>query len=131
MSESKHKHLDYIQAVITRMAQNSFAIKGWTVTLTIAVLAIDKAQPGKQFALLAYLPIVAFWILDGYYLNQERLFRHLFNDVRAKEEANIDFSMNTKPFWEKENWLLTIFSKTLLTFYLPVVAITLVIMHCV
>ena len=31
--ENKRAHLEMIQAVITRMAGNSFLIKGWSVTL--------------------------------------------------------------------------------------------------
>lgn len=126
----KQKHLDYIQAVISRMASNSFTIKGWTVTLTLAVLAVDATQSGKSFGVLAFLPIFSFWILDAYYLNQERLFRHLYKSVRTKEESAIDYSMSTEEFKAEENWLFTMYSKTLLPFYLPVIAMTLIVMFC-
>gem|GEM_PF-6654994 len=33
MDENKRKHLDLIQAIITRLSNNSFLIKGWCITL--------------------------------------------------------------------------------------------------
>ena len=32
MKETKSKHIDLVQSIITRMAQNSFVIKGWMIT---------------------------------------------------------------------------------------------------
>ena len=40
MMEVKLKHLEMIQAVITRMAKNSFLLKGWSITLTAAIFAL-------------------------------------------------------------------------------------------
>ena len=36
--EKKIKHLEMIQAVIVRMGNNSFLLKGWSVTLISAYL---------------------------------------------------------------------------------------------
>ena len=38
--EEIHKEIDLIQACITRMAQNSFMVKGWFVSLYAVVLAL-------------------------------------------------------------------------------------------
>ena len=35
-----HKEIDLIQSCITRMAQNSFMVKGWFVSLYAVVLAL-------------------------------------------------------------------------------------------
>lgn len=40
MDDNKVKHLEMIQAVINRMAQNSFLLKGWSVVLTAAIFAL-------------------------------------------------------------------------------------------
>ena len=37
-----HKEIDLIQDCIKRMANNSFLIKGWTVSLIAVVLALAK-----------------------------------------------------------------------------------------
>ena len=38
--EELHKEIDLVQGCINRMAQNSFHIKGWTVTIFAVVLAL-------------------------------------------------------------------------------------------
>ena len=71
--ESKLKHLDLIQGVINRMANNSFLLKGWSVTLISALFALAAKDSNSLFIYLAYFPCVAFWSLDGYFLWQERM----------------------------------------------------------
>ena len=96
--ESKVAHLQMIQAVITRMANNSFVIKGWSVTLVTALLALTAAANGNVlYVYLACFPNFMFWALDAYFLRQERLFRKLYDHVRTSGE-DVDFSMNTEPF---------------------------------
>ena len=87
-----------IQAVITRMAGNSFLIKGWSVTLVAALFALAAVNTNQVFVYLAYFPGFMFWALDAYFLRQERLFRKLYDRVREEGEDHIDFSMNTQPF---------------------------------
>jgi len=81
MSEEKIKHLEFIQNVITRMNTNSFQIKGWTVVIVSAILAIYASTKNYYFVLSAIFPTVIFWFLDTYYLTQERKFRGLYDDV--------------------------------------------------
>src|SRR5947208_1973405 len=96
---NKIKHLEMIQAVINRMANNSFLLKGWCVTLVAALVALAQKDTRVAFILIAYVPVLVFWILDAYYLWQERLFRKLYDHVRGiNDESQIDFSMNTSPF---------------------------------
>ena len=52
MSEDKLKHLEFIQNVITRMNTNSFQIKGWTVTIVSAVLAIYASTKNYYYWLI-------------------------------------------------------------------------------
>jgi len=120
--ENASKHLEFIQGAITRMANNSFLLKGWTVTLVAALFALAAQNENDNFVFLAFFPIIAFWILDAYYLRQEKLFRKLYDDIRIKEESAIQiegpFSMNTNPFDRKvQSWIGTMFSKTLVIFY--------------
>ena len=91
------KHLELIQKVITRMANNSFLLKGWSVTILSAILAIAASKDGlRQIVWIGFLPAVMFWLLDGYFLRQERLYRKLWDRIRAgNQEAETDFSMDT------------------------------------
>ena len=98
--ETKIAHLQMIQAVITRMAGNSFMIKGWSVTLVAALFALAATNTNGLFVYLAYFPAFMFWALDAYFLRQERLFRKLYDHVRGSEGGAVDFSMSTQPFDE-------------------------------
>lgn len=113
----KIKHLEMIQAVINRMASNSFLIKGWCVTLVAGIMALASKDANKRFLIVAYYPVLMFWILDGYFLHQERLFRKLYDNVRGVN-GNSDFSMDTSSFKNEVTWAAAFFSKTLLLFYL-------------
>ena len=81
MNEEKLKHLEFIQNIITRMNSNSFQIKGWTVTIVSALLAIYVSSKNNYLIIVGFFPIMMFWFLDAYYLSQERKFRGLYNDV--------------------------------------------------
>ena len=86
MSEKQIKHLEFIQNVITRMNANSFQIKGWTIAIVAALLAIFASTKNEYFVLVSLFPIIVFWFLDSYYLMQERKFRGLYNDVTGVSE---------------------------------------------
>ena len=83
MSSETIKHLEFIQGAINRMAANSFQMKGWAITIFSALLALFAASGGAQaiYLFVAVVPTILFWCLDTYYLQQERKFRGVYNDV--------------------------------------------------
>lgn len=116
--ENKRAHLEMIQAIINRMSVNSFLLKGWSVVLVSALFALAAGDSQALFVYLAYFPAVAFWILDGYFLWQERLFRRLYDRVRAMAESDVDFSMDTSGVrGDDGGWFAVVFSKTLVIFH--------------
>jgi hypothetical protein len=124
MNEKKHKHLDYIQAIINRMAANSFLIKGWTITLVSAIIALSNKESKQLLAYTSLLPIIIFWLLDSYFLFQERLYRAVYNDVRVKNENDIDFDLNAiKYIGENRTWFKSFISQTLLIFYFTLIVL--------
>lgn len=116
---NKHKHLEFIQASINRMSGNLFLLKGWSITLIAALFALAAKDTNKAYILIAYFPLFIFWTLDGYFLSQERRFRALYEHVRKLDEADIDFSMDTRPFRgnERTTWLYAVTSRTLVVYY--------------
>ena len=72
------KYLDHIQAVITRHNSNSFMIKGWTITICAAIFALAETWKEPILALVALVPITVLWILDSFYLANERCFLSLY-----------------------------------------------------
>lgn len=126
----KIKHLEMLQSIINRMANNSFLLKGWSVSLVTALFAIFAAKDFKiYFIFLIYFPSLFFWLLDGYFLQQERLYRKLYDRVRQQDESGIDFSMSTAIVSNQvKSWLSTCFSKTLLIFHGAIVVTIIIVM---
>ena len=130
--EKKISHLNMIQSIITRMGNNSFALKGWAVGIMIAVYAV-AGNSNVKAVIVTLMPLIVFWFIDTYYLMLERKFRCLYDDVRIKDEKDIDFSMNPNDVKinldevKKYGFFSIFFSKSVLPFYLVCIATTLVI----
>lgn len=121
------KHLEFTQGVINRMGQNSFLIKGWAVTLVSALFALAAKDADQKFVIVAYFPAIVFWILDGYYLYQERLFRKVYDHVR--QQQTVDYSLSTKNFDNGiSDWASAALSKTLILFYGIIILTLLIVM---
>ena len=121
--------LEMIQSVITRMANNSFLLKGWAVTLVSAMFVLSAKESDKWFFLIAYVPILLFWALDSYYLQTERKYRMFYKKAANAPESDIDFTM---PLLEssredKTNYFQSLFSKTEIGFYLPLALLTAIV----
>ena len=113
----KLEHLKMIQAIIARMAQNSFLLKGWAVTLLAGLFALAAADSNPAIVLVAFVPIIGFWFLDTFYLRQERLFRALYDQVRTGNDSS-DYSMDTSQVAGNiASWSKIGFSITIGTFY--------------
>lgn len=119
-----------IQAVISRMAGNSFQLRGWTVALVGALLAVSASETQVRFAVLALLPAIAFWVLDAYYLRQEHLFRNLYDRIRTAPDVELSadpYSMSTKNV-EQVSWLEIVRRPVILGLHLPaLIAVIIVI----
>ena len=123
MSDIKVKHLEFIQSVITRMNQNSFQIKGWMITIVSALLALFASSCNVIYIFIAIVPVIIFWFLDAYYLQQERKFRGVYNDVaevtdqtERKEIKNFEMPIH-KYQCGKYYYINALFSKTILPLY--------------
>lgn len=112
------KHLEMIQGVINRMASNSFDLKRWSVLLLSGALLFLARSGDTDFIWIALVPLLAFWFLDGYFLNQERLFRQLYDKVRLGSAAPTDFAMATSASGAGIGpWCRATVSRTLLLFH--------------
>jgi hypothetical protein len=120
-----HKHMDYVQAVIARLANNSFVMKGWALTLSSALLGFAASRGQAMLAIAAVVPAVAFWVLDTYYLRQERAFRAMFDDVSAKKV--IDFEIKPAPYAKQQSWWRAGKSLSLSAFYGSIIVVSLAV----
>ena len=135
--EDFHKEIDLIQSCINRMANNSFLIKGWAISIIAIVLTVvDKNVSLPFLCIITLLPLISFWYLDAFFLYTERLYRKIYEWViveRPKENSDFMFDLNPHrfiPLRDTNDKKITIwsvmFSKTLIPFYgIPVLLVVL------
>lgn len=85
------KPLEFMQAIIARLAGNSFQMKTWNVALATAAIGFAAAKDGRPAAAMyALVPALVFWILDAYYLALEFRYRELYKGVIKSTSPSYD-----------------------------------------
>ncbi|EJB65743.1 hypothetical protein HPHPH45_1398 [Helicobacter pylori Hp H-45] len=80
------EELKILQGVINRMAQNSLECKKWTLALVVGVLSLKIEAISNSYGLCVLRVLLAcFYLLDVYYLTQERLFREQYKWLIKKQ----------------------------------------------
>ena len=126
MSEHKVKLLEMIQAIIERMGNNSFVIKGWSFTSIGALFAFWFSNTSMWYILLLnFCVTILFWFHDAYYLSLERQFRRLYDEVRLSD-IETDFRMTPKQ--EEGDFLIALFRPILKYTYGLIVIATLILL---
>ena len=120
----KHVHLQMIQGTISRLAHQSANIKRWYMVAWAALIAFalsgSQQVAGQPEWLLTILPLglgLSAWLVDGFYLWQERRFRSLYDFARVEDTTK--FSMELRPMNGRDTPHRSMFSWSLLLFYLP------------
>lgn len=90
--DGKKEYLQMLQEPICRMSTISAVFKGFAATIVAGISAISYTSTNVWILALSFLPILAFALLDIYYLKMEKKFRFLYDQVRL-DKHNIDFSM--------------------------------------
>ncbi|MGW2117630.1 hypothetical protein [Streptomyces zhihengii] len=117
ISQDAIKHLEFIQAAITRFNSTSFLIKGWAMTLTAGVIGLAASQKDMRICAAGIIPVICFWLLDSYYLRHERMYRRLYDEVRRQNSPVERFSMNVEPYKNNVDLTSAALSSLLLLFY--------------
>jgi len=117
-----HKEIDLIQSCISRMAQNSFLIKGWALTVVTVVLALmEKNIDPIYLCLVLFIPLIAFWYLDAFFLQTEKMYRKMYEwviEVRPKNDLSLLYDLNPHRYKEKvDSRAKVMWSITLRVFY--------------
>jgi hypothetical protein len=120
--EIVHKEIDLIQNCINRMAQNSFLIKGWSLTVVAVVLALsEKLTDSIYLCMVILIPLVSFWYLDAFFLQTERMYRKMYEwvlNARQKEDYSCLYDLNPHRFENQVDSIRQImWSLTLRVFY--------------
>lgn len=117
-----HKEIDLIQGCINRMANNSFLLKGWLVSILAVVLALSLDELNKFIiAITVIMVTISFWYLDAFFLRTEKMYRKMYEWVlkkRKEGEADFQYDLNPHRFdGQVENIIKVMFSNTLIWFY--------------
>ncbi len=134
-TEKVVKHLEMIQTVINRLGLNSFLVKGGSLLLVITSQVLFATyiffafhehsyldlESGVSFvlaeaAVLIFL-IIGFWILDGFFLWLERLYRYHYNAIRKQDDTDFNMDVGIHKNGPFSSWGSAIFSLTLVIFY--------------
>lgn len=108
--EDRRKHLDFIQAVVTRMSAASSNAKAWLLPVVTAAYGYALTQRADSVALLGLGATLLFAYLDANYLRQEKRFRSLYKAVASRRYNIETFSLQPDdlpseiPTKEKGDW---------------------------
>jgi hypothetical protein len=115
------KPLEFMQAIIARLAGNSFQMKTWNVALATAAIGFVAAKDGRPAAAIYSLaPALAFWFLDAYYLALEFRFRQLY--ASACKEAEPSYCLEIKPV-DFRLMVLSLFRPAVFFLHLPILVV--------
>lgn len=121
------KEIDLIQSCINRMAQNSFIVKGWAISLIAVILALLSEDFNiKILSIVGIIISICFWYLDGFFLKMEKLYRWKYEWVIEKRLSSDRYCYDLNPY-NKKMWLKrdkdepnivgVMFTKTLIPIY--------------
>ena len=134
------KEIDLIQACISRMAQNSFSVKGWLITLVTVILALLPETVNVRILCgIVLAATLCFWYLDAFFLRLEKLYRWKYEWVIANRKETNEFCYDLNPMntqmWAPDkdgnqrnapNVVKVMFTKSLIPLY-SIVIITCII----
>ena len=92
-NEHLPEYLQMIQEPICRMSTASAIFKGFAATIVSGIAALSYPDINNWILVLSFVPVLAFCVLDVYYLRIEKKYRYLYNQVRTNAHR-VDFSMD-------------------------------------
>lgn len=124
MNNDLIEELKIYQDIIKRLAENSFKIKAWTVTLIVGILLFKEID--NELLLISTIPVISFWYIDSYYVYLERFYRDTYTDiVLHKNPKRIPFLIpGTKASFKKT--AKTMFSSFSVSFFYVVIILIIV-----
>ena len=137
-SEDKRLFLQLIQEPISRMSTISTIFKGLAAAIVAGISTLDYGKLDPLVLGLSFVPIIAFALLDMYYLRLERGFRYLYTQVRLDRHP-IDFNILPFPNSIDKDPTLSkvakiryrdlITARCIWLFYLPLIAIAIIVLY--
>lgn len=123
--DMKMKHLEYLQNVISRMANNSTNAKNYCMTVVAAMIGLSTSVENPRVLIYSIPIVLLFSIIDIQYLVLEKGFREKYDLVRKSEfdaESSFDISISLSKNKLKTT-LHTYFSWSVFMFYGTIIAV--------
>ena len=121
--EEKRQHIDIVEAIITRMSENSKQMKEGCIALVSGVVGLSFTVNIPWLCTITILVIILFGYLDVFYLQLERRFRRLYNDVveigndnQPPKDVSL-YSTSIKDYKDKESFKEVLKSPSIRPFY--------------
>ncbi len=99
-SAEKIAYLNMIESTISRMADNAFKIKGWVISINVALATLFFSQRNSGFkiaiAIIGFASVIIFFMYDNKFLSLEKYYRNLYDTVRLLKDGNINFDLTPK-----------------------------------
>lgn len=127
VAELRVKHLEMVQAVVTRIGNYSATLKNYCITLTTATAGFAITLHRPYVTLLGLIPVVMFGVLDAQFLRVERRFRAMYDLVRQGDWAtppSFEINLGGAP---TVSYRRTLASWSIMIFYLPLVVVVVVV----
>ncbi|MFD6445917.1 HIT family protein [Promicromonospora sp. NPDC060204] len=92
--EDRRKHLELVQAVVTRMAGASANVKTWLLPVVTALYGFGVTERSAGLALLGLATVLLLMYIDANYLRVEREYRELYDAVARNAAPVRAFSLD-------------------------------------
>lgn len=96
--EDLYKHLDFIQAIVTRMSAASTSTKSWLLPVVTATYGYGMTQNAWSVIALGLGAVLLFMFLDAHYLDREKAYRALYDAV-ARDQGVPLFSLDPREIY--------------------------------
>lgn len=127
------KEIDLVQSCINRMAQNSFIVKGWLVSLiTVVLVLLPENFDIRGLCIIGFFITLCFWYLDAFFLKMENLYKLKYEWIIKNRLGSNMYCYDLNPYnqnmWIKVNESLNcepnivnmMKGKTMIPLYLPI-----------
>lgn len=116
----KVEHLNFIQTIIARLANNAFIVRGWLVAILVGSFAVSDriSESVDSLPIFHFSLIMIFWFSDAYFLYQERQFRELYALVNIGDFQNYTLETPSSNSFFK-SVINVFFAFSIFIFYIP------------
>lgn len=125
-------YLQMVQNNIDRMATSSALFKGFAATIVAGISALSFSEINNLILIMSFVPVLSFMLLDLYYLNLERRYRYLYEEIRTSKNNSL-FCLSLKKLDKNERknakvrWYQLLSSPSYYLFYPVLIIISVIV----